>query len=39
MRIVQRRFPTAELRDDFTGGWAGILDELGRVVAERGEAR
>jgi len=33
--IVQSGFPTAERRDEFAGGWASILDELGRVVAAR----
>jgi hypothetical protein len=35
LTIVQRGFPTAELRDDFSGGWASILDGLGRVVSAR----
>ena len=35
LTIVQRGFPTARLRDEFEGGWAGILDGLGRVVAAR----
>lgn len=35
MRIVQSGFPTAELRDSFRGGWAGILDGLERVVHAR----
>ncbi len=30
--IVQSGLPTAELRDEFTSGWASILDELARVV-------
>ena len=30
--VVQRGFPTDELRDSFTGGWASALDQLGRVV-------
>lgn len=33
--IVQSRFPTAELRDEFLDGWRGILGALGRVVATR----
>jgi uncharacterized protein YndB with AHSA1/START domain len=33
--LIQRGFPTPELRDEFSGGWAGILDGLGRVVAGR----
>jgi uncharacterized protein YndB with AHSA1/START domain len=37
LTIVQRGFPTAELRDDFAGGWAGILDGLERVVHARVE--
>jgi uncharacterized protein YndB with AHSA1/START domain len=32
LTIVQSGFPTAELRDEFTSGWASILDELARVV-------
>jgi uncharacterized protein YndB with AHSA1/START domain len=35
MTIVQSGFPTAELRDEFGSGWAGILDELARVTAAR----
>ncbi|HKE97466.1 MAG TPA: SRPBCC domain-containing protein [Actinomycetes bacterium] len=35
LRIVQSGFPTPGLRDEFTGGWAGILDGLGRVVIAR----
>jgi len=35
LTIIQRGFPTPRLRDEFTGGWAGILDGLGRVVAAR----
>jgi uncharacterized protein YndB with AHSA1/START domain len=35
MTIVQRGFPTAERRGEFAGGWASILDELGRVVTAR----
>jgi uncharacterized protein YndB with AHSA1/START domain len=33
--IIQRGFVTPQLRDDFTSGWASILDGLGRVVAAR----
>jgi uncharacterized protein YndB with AHSA1/START domain len=35
LMIVQSGFPTPGLRDEFAGGWAGILDRLGRVVAAR----
>jgi uncharacterized protein YndB with AHSA1/START domain len=35
LTIIQRGFPTPETRDQFTGGWAGILDGLGRVIAAR----
>jgi uncharacterized protein YndB with AHSA1/START domain len=35
LTIVQRGFPTPELRDEFAGGWASILDGLGRVVSAR----
>jgi uncharacterized protein YndB with AHSA1/START domain len=35
MTILQSDFPTAERRDEFEGGWASILDGLGRVVAAR----
>ncbi len=35
LTIVQRGFPTAEVRDDFSGGWGSIIDGLGRVVAAR----
>jgi len=35
MRLVQSRFPTAELRDGFREGWGSILDELERVVHAR----
>jgi uncharacterized protein YndB with AHSA1/START domain len=35
LTIIQRGFPTARLRDEFEGGWASILDGLGRVVAAR----
>jgi uncharacterized protein YndB with AHSA1/START domain len=33
--ILQRGFPTPQLRDDFADGWPSILDGLGRVVAAR----
>jgi uncharacterized protein YndB with AHSA1/START domain len=33
--IVQSGFATTERRDEFAGGWAMILDELGRVVRAR----
>jgi hypothetical protein len=35
MTITERGYPTAGRRDEFEGGWAGILDGLGRVVAAR----
>jgi hypothetical protein len=35
MTLVQTGFPTAEMRDDFTGGWSDILDALAGVVAAR----
>ncbi len=35
LTIVQRGFPTPQLRGEFAGGWAGILDGLGRAVAAR----
>jgi uncharacterized protein YndB with AHSA1/START domain len=35
LMITQRGFPTPRLRDEFAGGWASILDGLGRVVAAR----
>ena len=35
MTIIQIGFSTAERRDEFAGGWASILDELGRVVLAR----
>ena len=35
MTIVQSGFPTAELRNGFTSGWASILDGLERVVEAR----
>jgi uncharacterized protein YndB with AHSA1/START domain len=39
MTIVQSGFPTAELRDDFTGGWTSILDGLERVATARSAGR
>jgi uncharacterized protein YndB with AHSA1/START domain len=35
LTIIQRGFPTRRLRDEFKGGWASILDGLGRVVTAR----
>jgi hypothetical protein len=35
MRLVQRRFPSAKLRNAFYDGWASILGQLERVVAAR----
>jgi uncharacterized protein YndB with AHSA1/START domain len=35
IRIVQRGFPDAEIRDGFTSGWGSILDGLERVVHAR----
>ena len=35
LTILQRGFPTPQLRDDFAGGWPSILDGLGRVVSAR----
>ena len=35
LTIVQRGFPTTERRDEFAGGWASILDQLGRVITAR----
>jgi hypothetical protein len=35
MTLVQSRFPTAEVRDDFTDGWSDLLDALPAVVASR----
>jgi uncharacterized protein YndB with AHSA1/START domain len=35
LTIIQSGFPTSGLRDEFAGGWAGILDGLGRVVTAR----
>jgi hypothetical protein len=33
MTSVQRRFSTAEIRDVYQGGWAGIIAAFGRVAA------
>jgi uncharacterized protein YndB with AHSA1/START domain len=35
MTLVQSGFPTADTRDEFTGGWASILDSLARVTSTR----
>jgi uncharacterized protein YndB with AHSA1/START domain len=35
LSIVQSGFPTPEPRDEFAGGWASVLDGLGRVVTAR----
>jgi len=35
MTLVQRGFPAAEVRDDFTSGWGTIVDRLGPLVAAR----
>jgi uncharacterized protein YndB with AHSA1/START domain len=35
LTIVQSGYPTAEVRDEFTDGWASILDGLGRALAAR----
>jgi uncharacterized protein YndB with AHSA1/START domain len=35
IRIVQRGFPSRELRDRFERGWASILEGLARVVDAR----
>jgi hypothetical protein len=32
LTIVQSGFPTAEMRDEYTSGWASILDALERIV-------
>jgi uncharacterized protein YndB with AHSA1/START domain len=37
IRIVQRGFPGADLRDDFEGGWGRILERLERVVGAEGD--
>jgi len=33
--IVQGGLPAARVRGEFAGGWASILDGLGRAVAAR----
>lgn len=35
LTVVQRGFPAAGLRDEFTQGWGGILAGLSAVVAAR----
>jgi uncharacterized protein YndB with AHSA1/START domain len=35
IRIVQRGFPSPELRDSFESGWGSILEGLARVVEAR----
>jgi uncharacterized protein YndB with AHSA1/START domain len=35
IRIVQRDFPSPELRDGFEGGWGSILEGLERVLDAR----
>jgi uncharacterized protein YndB with AHSA1/START domain len=35
IRIVQRGFPSSELRDDFESGWGSIVEGLERVVGSR----
>jgi len=35
LTVVQSGFPAAELRDEFTEGWGGILAGLSGVVAAR----
>ena len=35
IRIVQRGFPSPELRDSFESGWGSILEGLARVVDAR----
>jgi uncharacterized protein YndB with AHSA1/START domain len=35
IRIVQRGFPSPELRDRFEGGWGSILVRLARVINAR----
>jgi uncharacterized protein YndB with AHSA1/START domain len=39
MRIVQRRFPSAERRDEFRSGWGSIVDQLEHVVRARSAGR
>jgi uncharacterized protein YndB with AHSA1/START domain len=35
IRIVQRGFPSSQLRDDFESGWGSIVEGLDRVVGSR----
>lgn len=35
MTLAQRGFPTADMRDEYSGGWASILEALGRVTTTR----
>jgi uncharacterized protein YndB with AHSA1/START domain len=35
IRIVQRGFPSGELRDSFESGWASILEGLARIIDAR----
>jgi hypothetical protein len=35
IRIVQRGFPSPDLRDSFASGWGRILEGLARVVDAR----
>jgi hypothetical protein len=39
MQIVQRRFPSAERRDEFRSGWGSIVDQLEHVVRARSAGR
>ena len=34
MTLVQRGYPTDEMRDDFLSGWSDILNALGDVVTD-----
>ena len=36
MTLVQRGYPTVEMRDDFLSGWSDILSALGDVVSGAG---
>lgn len=38
MTIVQRGFPTADVREEHGGGWVSILDALGRLATARARA-
>jgi uncharacterized protein YndB with AHSA1/START domain len=38
MTLVQRGFPTADMRDEYRSGWVSILDSLGRVATTRATA-